>query len=205
MGRIKLYRYHTEEGFLECDEIKNEHGYGLGGGTRYFQRIWYDLEKEYLPPLGFRYDGSRESRLDLFMPVKKIQEVWDLAKGEQLEEYENMLLKSTFTYYFIRYESIDKFCNAIRDYQKKYKVGDEFENILKALEHEKECNRSKFFTLQDSVSDLAGLVEFVEDMDEADIDKMLTSEKYSDFKIDIENYWLFLDLEKLDGKQNIFI
>ena len=199
MGRINFYRYDNQDGFIECEDIKNENGYGLGGGTRYFMKIWYDLEKSYLPSLG-EIGGVPKSRTMLFGTPEKIQEIWDLASDKRLKEFEKDLLRSTFTYHFIKYESIDKFCNSIREYQKKYDTGEEFENIIKALEFEKEAKRSKYFTFRDSVSDLEGITVYVEDEEDETIADLLNSEEYSEFKLDKERYSIFLELEKLEEK-----
>ena len=196
MGRLELYGYDAERGFCECNTVTCERGYGLGGGMSYIHKIWIDLEKMYLPPYDF-WDGQIISRMST-AKESEWQKVWDLIIDERLEEFEKMLLLSTFDIGFIRYESIDKFCNAIREYQRKYGSNETFETVIKALEYEKKQNCSKYFGLFDSVSSIGHIEIDTEEESENEILELLNSNK--DFKADKEGGCIFLDLDKLYEK-----
>ena len=197
MGRLELYAYDSDYGFLECSEVKCERGYGLGGGASYFFKIWNGLEEQYLPPFSISsFTGKRISRMAIGNE-KEMQKIVNLINDDKLEEFEKILLLSTFDYGFIKYESIDKFCNALKEFENKYGDSEAFETVIKALEHEKEReikNRSKFFGLYDSVSGVDHLEIYAEEESEDEILELLNENE--DFKADKDGDRIFLDLEK---------
>lgn len=86
--------------------------------------IWSHLEKKYLP---------NEGQFNRFV-MGKMNEVWDLAKGDRITEAEKRVMQSTFDNVLVKKENLPKLLEYFRNFETETSLSEQAEIIEEAIE-----------------------------------------------------------------------